>query len=177
VQGELRAARSSFAKQMGAVNITLLCRELLQAAHGPPPHVMAQQAAAEAEAAKAAGNPDAKTEHFVKQCAYGDRVQAVADRLTAFVKQAADSLNPQAEAAGGAAAAAAAAAAAVVAVPAVPTVPVSVEEAPGGNVVAAAAAAAAAEPSADSGGGGSGAAAAASLLTDGGDSRDSVGAV
>ena len=176
MQGEVRAARSSFAKQMGAVNITLLCRELLQAAHGPPPHVMAQQAAAEAEAAKAAGNPDAKTEHFVKQCAYGDRVQAVADRLTAFVKQAADSLNPQAEAAGGAAAAAAAAAA-VVAVPAVPSVPVPVEEAPGGNVVAAAAAAAAAEPSADSGGGGSGAAAAASLLTDGGDSRDSVGAV
>jgi len=174
VQGEVRAARSSFAKQMGAVNITLLCRELLQAAHGPPPHVMAQQAAAEAEAAKAAGNPDAKTEHFVKQCAYGDRVQAVADRLTAFVKQAADSLNPQAEAAGGAAAAAAAA---VVAVPAVPAVPVPVEEVPGGNVVAAAAAAAAAEPSADSGGGGSGAAAAASLLTDGGDSRDSVGAV
>ena len=174
MQGELRAARSSFAKQMGAVNITLLCRELLQAAHGPPPHVMAQQAAAEAEAAKAAGNPDAKTEHFVKQCAYGDRVQAVADRLTAFVKQAADSLNPQAEAAGGAAAAAAAA---VVAVPAMPAAPVPVEEAPGGNVVAAAAAAAAAEPSADSGGAGSGAAAAASLLTDGGESRDSVGAV
>ena len=44
VQGELRAARSSFAKQMGAVNITLLCRELLQAAQDldGPPRVLAE---------------------------------------------------------------------------------------------------------------------------------------